>query len=1060
MSTSRIIKQLTKLISDISNGRVEEIESQIEAFKSDRSDSAELKELQQETVALAIKYLQANQFILNLSEGNLDVEAPRDNRLVDPLKELQASLRHLTWQTQEIAQGDYSQQIDFLGDFSTSFNSLVMALKEKKMMEEVLRDSEFFFKESQRAASIGSYKTNFLTGFWESSEMLNQIFGIDKANIRSIQSWISLIYPADQQMMRAYLLEEVIAKHQPFNKEYRIVRQNDGKIRWVHGLGKVNLDADGNSISMIGTIQDITERKLAEYTLQKSEEKYRDIFDNSIEAIFQTTLSGQLQIINPAFAHLFGYESPGEMITKVTNIKKQLYANSADRSRFVELLLKNGFIYDFEVQFKRKDDSFLWVSVNSRLVKNEEGTPLYLEGTFIDITKRKLAEAEIRFNEARLESLFKINQHPSESYHELLNFVLEEAISLTKSKLGYIYFYDDTKKEFILNSWSKDVMQQCKVMEPKTVYQLETTGIWGEAVRQSRPIMINDFKAFDPLKKGIPEGHAPLLKFLTIPVVSDGHVVAVVGVANKLEDYNNSDIRQLNLMMDAVWKIVQKKQSSEVIAMNEFRLKRAELASKSGNWELHLDSQTMIASEGAMIVYGLGNLSFKFSEIKNIPLPEYRSALDRTLKVLIENGQPYDIEFKIKTADTGEIKDIHSIAIFDKEKRIVFGIIQDITERKRAEEALIESQLQLSNAVKFAHLGSWEYNVANDLFTFNDSFYSIFRTTAKEVGGYTMSAAQYTKRFVYPEDAPVVGSGNQIAVESNDINFFKQFEHRMLYANGEVGFIKVRFFLIKDENGKTIKTYGVNQDITEQKQTEEILRKSEARLRELNAAKDKFFSIISHDLKSPFNSILGLSNLLVEQIQAKNNEGIEEYASIIQNSSQRAMDLLMNLLEWARSQTGKIEFSPEYVEIVALINEAIELLGDSALQKSITISKELPRTALVFADKAMISTVLRNLISNAIKFTHLGGQIVISAEIRNAELILAIRDNGVGIKKESIDKLFRIDENHSTLGTQNEKGTGLGLILCKEFIEKHDGKIWVESEVGKGSKFCFSIPKG
>jgi len=322
-----------------------------------------------------------------------------------------------------------------------------------------------------------------------------------------------------------------------------------------------------------------------------------------------------------------------------------------------------------------------------------------------------------------------------------------------------------------------------------------------------------------------------------------------------------------------------------------------------------------------------------------------------------------------------------------------------------------------------------------------------------------MSSADYASRFVFPEDIWLYTDESQKANEINDPNFSRQVDHRILYADGEVGYISIRYLIVKDREGKTIKTYGVSQDITEQIKYEEVLRKSEAELRETNAAKDKFFSIISHDLKNPFNSILGLSNLLVEQIKEKDYEGIEEYAGIIQKSSTRVYELLMNLLEWSRSQTGRMEFSPEYIELAALINEIVELLSDSAQQKSITIIKEFPGNMIVFADHAMISTILRNLISNAIKFTRLGGQIVISADKKPDELTVSISDNGIGIKKEAIGKLFRIDENLSTVGTKNEKGTGLGLILCKEFIEKHGGKIWVESEVGKGSTFYFTIPK-
>lgn len=499
MSENESIKRLTKLISAISNGRVEEVEAESEFFDSEWTGSQELKELHQEVVTLARKHLQAKEFILNLSEGNLDMEAPRGNRLIDPFKELQANLRHLVWQTREIAQGDYSQQIDFLGDFSTSFNSLVVSLQEKRLMEESLRESE---------------------------------------------------------------------------------------------------------------------------------EKFSKAFQNSPDIMVITTFpEGVIIDINSRISKIADFSQP-EFIGKTT-VELNFWGNLEDRNSYLERLYQVGSIVNFETTFRKKS------------------------GT---------------------------------------------------SFTGLI--------------------------------------------------------------------------------------------------------------------------SGEIIQL--------------------------------------------------------------------------------------------------KNEKYVLTVIHDITERKEMEERLKEN---------------------------------------------------------------------------------------------------------------------------------------EARLRELNATKDKFFSIISHDLKSPFNSILGLSDLLIEQIQEKNFDDIEEYAGIIRDSSQRAMDLLLNLLEWSRSQTGRMEFSPEYAKLSTLINEAIELLDDSAQQKSITIHRELPRKMIAFVDKAMISTILRNLISNAIKFTHPHGQIVISNELKNEELIVAVSDNGVGIKKERINKLFRIDENQSSLGTQNEKGTGLGLVLCKEFIEKHGGRIWVESELGKGSKFYFAIPK-
>lgn len=244
-------------------------------------------------------------------------------------------------------------------------------------------------------------------------------------------------------------------------------------------------------------------------------------------------------------------------------------------------------------------------------------------------------------------------------------------------------------------------------------------------------------------------------------------------------------------------------------------------------------------------------------------------------------------------------------------------------------------------------------------------------------------------------------------------------------------------------------------EITQQK--EEILAKRDE-LQIANAEKDKFFSIIAHDLKSPFNSIIGYSNILIEKIHKKDYGEIHKYAEIIGQSSNRAMDLLMNLMEWSRSQTGRMKFNPEYFGMTSLISETVLLFDDIASQKTITIAKNLHANVTVFADKAMISILLRNLVSNAVKFTHPGGKIIIATKEKHGELTVSVSDNGVGISKVDIENIFRIDGNYTTLGTNNEKGTGLGLVLCKEFIKKHDGKIWIESEEGKGSTIYFTLP--
>ncbi|MFH0735912.1 MAG: HAMP domain-containing sensor histidine kinase [bacterium] len=237
------------------------------------------------------------------------------------------------------------------------------------------------------------------------------------------------------------------------------------------------------------------------------------------------------------------------------------------------------------------------------------------------------------------------------------------------------------------------------------------------------------------------------------------------------------------------------------------------------------------------------------------------------------------------------------------------------------------------------------------------------------------------------------------------------------------------------------------------------LADSEKELKDLVAAKDKFFSILAHDLRSPFNALLGSTEMLEREAEELNTDEIKEFAKSINNSSKSFYKLLENLLQWSRMQTGRIVFQPTVFNIQTMINEVCNLFSHSAKQKNISIQNYDNEARLVYADHDMIDTIIRNLISNAIKFTNENGTIIIKIVENNNHVYLSIQDTGVGIPKNKIDKLFSLKENNSTRGTKNEKGTGLGLILCREFIEINGGKLITESTLGIGSTFTINIPK-
>jgi two-component system sensor histidine kinase/response regulator len=247
-------------------------------------------------------------------------------------------------------------------------------------------------------------------------------------------------------------------------------------------------------------------------------------------------------------------------------------------------------------------------------------------------------------------------------------------------------------------------------------------------------------------------------------------------------------------------------------------------------------------------------------------------------------------------------------------------------------------------------------------------------------------------------------------------------------------------------------------EIEERKKVENALLESEKKLQEANAAKNKFFSIIAHDLRNPFNAVIGFSSFLQENLADLDKSEIAEYAGYINESANNAFVLLNNLLDWARSQTNNIAYNPEKLNVSEVIESTLSILSGEAQKKNIVINNEVAPPVWTVGDRNMLSAVFRNLISNAVKFTREGGRVSIMSQHDGVFHQFTVEDNGVGIKKEDVANLFRIDAKVCTTGTAREVGTGLGLILCHEFIGKNGGMIRVESEPGKGSRFIFTLP--
>jgi PAS domain S-box-containing protein/putative nucleotidyltransferase with HDIG domain len=314
------------------------------------------------------------------------------------------------------------------------------------------------------------------------------------------------------------------------------------------------------------TMSDITLRKQAETELKLKER----LLDGASDSIFLHDLEGHFIYLNEAACRDRGYEREELRGKDIWLLIPPDYR--ATREKILQDLHAQGEI-TFESAHVRKDGSVMPVEIHAHII--DLGERRLILSVARDITERKRAEAAVKLNEARLASLLRISQYPSTSIQEVLDYALEEAIALTASQIGYIYSYDETTQQFTLITWSRDVMPVCSVAAPRTIYQLEETGLWGEPVRQAGPVVVNDFQKPHPMKKGYPPGHAELDKFLTVPIFHQGRIVAVAGVANKATDYEAADVKQLTLMMEVVWQIVERQRAEAEVQHNLVKLTQA-----------------------------------------------------------------------------------------------------------------------------------------------------------------------------------------------------------------------------------------------------------------------------------------------------------------------------------------------------------------------------------------------------------------------------------------------------------------------------------------------------
>jgi len=386
-------------------------------------------------------------------------------------------------------------------------------------------------------------------------------------------------------------------------------------------------------------------------------------------------------------------------------------------------------------------------------------------------------------------------------------------------------------------------------------------------------------------------------------------------------------------------------------------------------------------------------------------------------------------------------------------KPALFISWRDISDRKQAEETLKDREEQFRNLFVNAPVGIFHSN-------WDGRFLTVNPVLANMLG------------YSGPEEL-ILATTNMTTQIYEDPAIRPQIMDSLRKTDGWVHYDEVKWkrkdnFIITvdmtgrkvlDSKGNFAYLEGFIEDITKRQQAEDEIKLKIEELHTINAEKDKFFSIISHDLRGPFNGFLGLTKLMAEEMPDLNQDEIQKIARSMRDSASNLFNLLENLLEWSRMQQGGIIFNPESTRLLSIINESKHPLMDSADKKGVEIKYEIPSYLEVFADQYMLASTIRNLASNAVKFTLKGGKVTIAAKsVPGHSVEISVRDTGIGMSPQMVDDLFRLDVQTNRRGTENEPSSGLGLIICKDFVEKHGGKLWVESEVDKGSTFYFTLP--
>ncbi|MDP3462349.1 MAG: PAS domain S-box protein [Bacteroidales bacterium] len=769
---------------------------------------------------------------------------------------------------------------------------------------------------------------------------------------------------------------------------------------------------EGDEVVVMGIMRDISEQLRVEMALENEKAYFRHLVESIPFGIVILDENDHVKSVNPGFTDVFGY-SDSEAAGKAIN---ELIVPDEKKTEGLKLTtdVTQGKLVHQETKRKRADGTLVDVSILGKPIITPSGEKLVF-GIYQDITEMLLIRKSIDDERAYFQGLF-----------EIVPFgivLLDQHSEIVDCNTGFTKLFGFTKNE-MLGQGTINLIFPEEFKAEGAAYRTQVSQ--GESVY-----------------------------FETVRKRKNGELLDVAVTARPLKRPDGE------LFVFAIYQdISDKKKAERALVASENQLSNliSNLPGMVYRCQLDKDYTMTFVSEGSKIVTGFTPLQFvslsSTVSFNDLILPEYRQSIWNKWLELTESGLPFEEEYEIMDAN-GQRKWVweRGRGVLDDNGNLQFleGYIEDITERKLAQKTLDEERYLMQALMD---------NIPDTIYfkDENSRFIRINYAQVRVMGlkspdeaiGKTdldfFNSEHAVKAF--EEEQEMMTSGNALVNQQEHIKTSRGW--RWFTAT------KVPLY---DNQGKLTGMVGVSRDITELKNMETLLRESEQHLLKTNAEKDKLFSVIAHDLRSPFNSFLMLTEIFADESLQISMEETKQLLSSMHKSASGLVDLLENLLNWSRIQRGLGVVDPKPIVVNELVNHSLDYFDTHIRNKKLDVKVDIDQNLRVLADPSIISSVMRNLISNAVKFTPKGGVINISAYKTEEKLVLlSVADSGIGIPDNMKEKIFNMDIR-GRKGTEEEASSGLGLLLVKEFVELSQGKIWFESEEGKGTIFYIKIPE-